>query len=402
MLFDYNAVDNNGISRQGTVEAANVDAAIVTVQQRGYSVVSIEEVQKGFDLMNFEIDWFQKVSNKEVVILSRQIATLFQAQVSALRVFRLLSAEAENPQLQKILNGIAEELQAGSSISRAMQNYPEVFSQFYVSLVRSGEESGSLEKSFNYLADYLDRMYQVVSKARNALIYPAFVIGTFITVMVLMLTLVIPRIAQILTDAGQELPIYTRIVIGLSSFMTNYIGFLLVALAAAGVGYWRFRQTEVGARTIDEVKLSVPVLGNLYKKLYLTRICDNLATMLASGISMVQALEVTAEVVDNLVFKEIIENTLVEVRGGRSFADAISEYPEIPGVLSQMAKVGEETGNLSSILQTLSVFYNREVNNAVDTVIGLIEPIMIVLLGLGVGTLLASVLMPIYNISNAI
>lgn len=402
MLFDYNAVDNNGISRQGTVEAANVDAAIVTVQQRGYTVVSIDEIQKGFDLLNFEVDWFQKVSNKEIVILSRQIATLFQAQVSALRVFRLLSAEAENPQLQKILNGIAEELQAGSSISRAMQNYPEVFSQFYVSLVRSGEESGSLEKSFNYLADYLDRMYQVVSKARNALIYPAFVIGTFITVMVLMLTLVIPRIAQILTDAGQELPIYTRMVIGLSSFMTNYIGFILVALAAAGIGYWRFKQTEVGARTIDEIKLSIPVLGNLYKKLYLTRICDNLATMLASGISMVQALEVTAEVVDNLVFTEIIENTLVEVRGGRSFADAISEYPEIPGVLSQMAKVGEETGNLSSILQTLSVFYNREVNNAVDTVIGLIEPIMIVLLGLGVGTLLASVLMPIYNISNAI
>ena len=402
MLFEYNAVDSNGISRQGTVEAANVDAAIVTVQQRGYNVVSIDEIHKGFDLMNIEIDWFQKVSNKEVVILSRQIATLFQAQVSALRVFRLLSAEAENPQLQKILNGIAEELQAGSSISRAMQNYPEVFSQFYVSLVRSGEESGSLEKSFNYLADYLDRMYQVISKARNALIYPAFVIGTFITVMVLMLTLVIPRIAQILTDAGQELPIYTRIVIGLSSIMTNYIGFILVALAAGGVGYWRFRQTEVGARTIDEVKLSIPILGNLYKKLYLTRICDNLATMLASGISMVQALEVTAEVVDNLVFKEIIENTLVEVRGGRSFADAISEYPEIPGVLSQMAKVGEETGNLSSILQTLSVFYNREVNNAVDTVIGLIEPIMIVLLGLGVGTLLASVLMPIYNISNAI
>ena len=402
MLFEYTAVDNNGVSRQGTVEADNVDSAIVTVQQRGYTVVSIDEVKKGLDLLNFEIDWFQRVSNKEVVILSRQIATLFQAQVSALRVFRLLSAEAENPQLQKILNGIAEELQAGSSISRAMQNYPEVFSQFYVSLVRSGEESGSLEKSFNYLADYLDRMYQVISKARNALIYPAFVIGTFITVMVLMLTLVIPRIAQILTDAGQELPIYTRIVIGLSSFLTNYFGFILIMLAAAGVGYWRFRQTDVGARTIDEIKLSIPVLGNLYRKLYLTRICDNLATMLASGISMVQALEVTAEVVDNLVFKEIIENTLVEVRGGRSFADAISEYPEIPGVLSQMAKVGEETGNLSAILETLSKFYNREVNNAVDTVIGLIEPMMIVVLGIGVGTLLASVLMPIYNISNAI
>lgn len=402
MLFEYRAIDTNGITREGTVEAANVDAAIATVQQRGYTVISMGEIKKGFDLMNIEVTWFQRISNKEVVILSRQIATLFQAQVSALRVFRLLSAEAENPQLKKILNGIAEDLQGGSSISRAMQRYPEVFSNFYISLVRAGEESGSLEKSFNYLADYLNRMYEVISKARNALIYPAFVIGTFVVVMVLMLTLVIPRISQILIESGQELPIYTKIVIALSSFFANYIGFILVLCAALGIAYWRFKQTDVGARTIDEFKLTIPALGNLYNKLYLTRICDNLSTMLASGISMVQALEVTAEVVDNLVYKDILEQTLSEVKGGRSFADAISEFPEIPGVLAQMAKVGEETGNLSSILQTLSEFYRREVNNAVDTLIGLIEPAMIVLLGLGVGTLLASVLMPIYNISDAL
>ncbi len=402
MLFDYKAVDKNGISREGVVEAANVDGAIATVQQHGYTVVTISEVKKGLDLMNLQIEWFQGVSNKEVVIFSRQIATLFQAQVSALRVFRLLSAESDNPQMQRILNGVAEELQGGSSISRALSKYPEVFSTFYVSMVKAGEESGSLEKSFNYLADYLDRMYQVVTKARNALIYPAFVISTFIIVMVLMLTLVIPRISQILTDSGQELPIYTRIVMGISSLLTNYIGFILVILAAAGIAFWRFKQTEVGARTIDEIKLSIPFIGDLYKKLFLTRICDNISTMLGSGISMVQALEVTSEVVDNRVFAEIIENTLVEVKGGRSFADAISEYPEIPGVLAQMAKVGEETGNLSEILETLAVFYRREVNNSVDTVIGLIEPLMIVILGIGVGTLLASVLMPIYNITDAI
>ena len=269
-------------------------------------------------------------------------------------------------------------------------------------MVRSGEGSGSLEDVFAYLADYLDRMYQVVSKARNALIYPAFVISVFFAVMGLMLTLVIPRISQILTDSGQELPIYTKAVIGLSSFMTNYIGVILVVLSLFGVGIWRFGQTDVGKRALDEFKISVPYIGDLYQKLYLTRICDNLSTMLASGISMVQAIEVTAEVVDNLVFREILENTLVEVKEGRSFADAISEYPEIPGVLSQMLKVGEETGNSAEILKTLALFYNREVNNAVDTLINLIEPAMIVLLGLGVGVLLASVLMPIYNLTSAI
>jgi type IV pilus assembly protein PilC len=351
--------------------------------------------------LNIEFNFFQSVSNKDIVILSRQIATLFQAQVSPLRIFRLLSAEVENPLLQTTLNQVVEDLQAGSSISRALGAHPKIFSSFYVNLVKAGEESGSLEKSFDYLADYLDRQYETIAKAKNALVYPAFVIGVFILVMVLMLTLVIPNIANILTEAGQELPIYTKIVIAISDILVNYIGLILIVIAAAGFGLWKFLQTDVGRRSKDEFIISIPYLGDLQKKLLLTRICDNMATMLGSGISIVQALEVTADVVDNLVYKEIILASLAEVKGGRSFADSISEYPEIPGVLAQMAKVGEETGSLGNILTTLANFYRREVNNAVDTLIGLIEPAMIVLLGLGVGVLLASVLMPIYNLSSS-
>lgn len=402
MLFSYKAIDQNNVKREGTVEASNIDSAIATVQKRGYTVISIDPVEEKTQLLNLEIKWFQRISNKEVVILSRQLATLFDAQVSALRIFRLLGAEAENPQMRVVLNDIGDDLQAGSSISRALAAHPDVFSAFYINMVKSGEEAGSLERSFNYLADYLDRTYQVVTKARNALIYPAFVVGVFILVMGLMLTMVIPRISQILLDSGQELPIYTKIVIGISSFVTDFVGIIVLLLSIGGVFFWRFVKTPVGRRAYDEFKISIPYIGDLYRKLYLTRICDNLATMLQSGISMVQALEVTAEVVDNAVYKEILENTLLEVKGGRSFADAISEYPEIPGVLSQMAKVGEETGNLSAIMKTLAAFYIREVNNAVDTLIGLIEPAMIVLLGLGVGVLLASVLLPIYNMTASI
>lgn len=402
MLFSYKAIDQSGTPREGTVEAQNTESAIETVQARGYNVVAVNPLEEKESLLNLKITWFERVTNKEIVILSRQIATLFDAQVSALRVFRLLAAEAENPKLQRVLTEISEELQGGSSISRALAQHPDLFSSFYINMVKSGEESGTLEKTFMYLADYLDRMYQIITKARNALIYPAFVIGIFVLVMMLMLTLVIPRISQILVDSGQELPIYTKIVIGLSDFMTNYIGLLLIFVVLGGVVFYQFKQTEVGKRAIDELKLSIPFIGLLYEKLFLTRICDNLSTMLASGISMVQALEVTSEVVDNEVYREIVENTLIEVKGGRSFADAIGEYPEIPGILSQMSKVGEETGKLGDILQTLSVFYQREVNNTVDTLIGLIEPAMIVLLGLGVGVLLASVLMPIYNITGSI
>jgi type IV pilus assembly protein PilC len=340
------------------------------------------------------------VSYKDVVILSRQISTLFQAQVSPLRIFRLLSAEIENTKLKLTMNEIVEDLQGGSPISRALANHPSIFSSFYVNLVRAGEESGSLDKSFDYLADYLDRQYEIQSKARSALIYPAFVIFIFVVVMVLMMTTVIPNIAAILTDSGQELPIYTKVVIGISDFLVAYLWLIIIALAGATIGVWKFSQTAAGKHFLDELWLSTPVLGNLISKIMLTRICDNLSTMLSSGITIVQALEVTADVVDNAVFRDILETSLVEVKGGRSFADALSVHPEIPGVLAQMVKVGEETGSMSNILETLSHFYRREVNNAVDTMIGLIEPAMIVMLGLGVGVLLASVLMPIYNLTS--
>lgn len=402
MLFSYTAIDSGNVQRQGTVEASSIDAAITAVQKRGYTILSIDPIEEKSGLFNIELNFTRGISNKEIVILSRQIATLFQAHVSPLRIFRLLSAEIENPNLQNVLNKIVEDLQGGSSISRAMAAHPAVFSTFYVNLVRAGEESGSLEKSFNYLADYLDRSYEITSKARNALIYPAFVVTIFFVVMGLMLTLVIPKIAKILEDAGGELPIYTKIVIGLSNFMVDWIALIFIALSAGVIGFWQFIKTPVGRRTYDAFMLSIPYMGDLKKKLVLTRLCDNLSTMLSSGISIVPALEVTRDVVENTVYKEILDAALADVRAGRSFADSIAEYPEIPGVLSQMIRVGEETGSLSDILGTLALFYRREVNNAVDTLIGLIEPIMIVMLGLGVGVLLASVLMPIYNITSSV
>lgn len=401
MLYQYRALDENNTQRDGTVEAASIDTAIAAIKRRGYQVVSVEPTKEKQSIFDVEFSFFNTISTKEVVILSRQIATLFEAQVSPLRIFQLLAAESDNPRMRDVLMDIVDELQGGSTISRALSKHPDVFSLFYVNLVRAGEESGSLEKSFTYLADYLDRTYEMTSKAQNALIYPSFVIVVFVIVMALMLTQVIPSITAILLDSGQALPIYTLIVIAVSDFMVAYIGIIIILLGFAGIGLWRFHQTEAGRRAFDELKLRIPYLGDLNRKLYLTRICDNMSTMVSSGVSMVQSIEVTAEVVDNTIYQDLLHQVLVDVRGGRSFADAISEHPEIPGVLSQMAKVGEETGSLPDILGTLSKFYRREVYNAVDTLISLIEPAMIVVLGSGVAILLASVLMPIYSLTTA-
>lgn len=402
MLFSYKIVDAEKISREGTIDAGTVDAAINSLQRRGYTVTSVEPLLEKTSILGMEFTFFERISNKEIVIFSRQIATLFEAQVSALRVFRLLAAEEENKLLQRILNEVADDIQGGSTIATAMSRHPDAFSSFYVNMVHAGEESGKLSMIFTQLADYLDRTYEVMSKARNALIYPAFVVATFIGVMTLMLTLVVPRISQIILDSGQEVPIFTKIVIGLSNFLTHYIVFILIALSLLGVVFWRFLKTEVGMRAMDEFKLKVPYIGNLYEKLYLSRIADNFSTLLASGLSMLQTLEITAEVVGNRVYREILEETLISVQAGRSVSDSFGDYPEMPGVMVHMIRAGEETGGVASILDTVAKFYRREVNNAVDTLINMIEPAMIVMLGLGVGVLLAAILMPIYNIASGI
>lgn len=402
MLFSYKAVDKEKGKREGTIDAPSVDVAINSLQRRGYTVTSVDPVSEKASLLQMEFTFLERVSNKEIVIFSRQIATLFEAQVSALRVFRLLADESENKLLKRTLTDVADDIQGGSTISKALSRHPTIFTAFYINMVRAGEESGKLDQVFMQLAEHLDRTYEVMSKAQNALIYPAFVIATFLGVMTLMLTLVIPRISAIITDSGQDVPIYTKIVIGLSAFITDYILFILVFLGILGFVLWRFSRTEVGARSLDEFKLMIPFIGELYNKLYLSRIADNLSSLLSSGLSMIQTLEITAEVVGNRVYREIVEETIVSVKGGSTVSDAFGEFPQIPGVMTQMIKVGEETGSLPTILETLSKFYRREVNNAVDTLINLIEPAMIVALGLGVGILLAAVLMPIYNIATGI
>lgn len=402
MLFNYKAIDSNSQHVEGSIEAVNVDVAISSLQTRGFVIESIKEDDAGRSVLDSGFVLFERIKNKDIVILSRQMATLFSAQVSALRVFRLLAGEIENRALGKKLGEIAEDIQGGSSISKALSKHPKVFSLFYVNMVRAGEESGKLDETFIYLADYLDRNYAVTSKAKNALIYPAFVVFTFIAVMSLMLTIVIPKISTIIIDSGQDIPLYTKIVIGLSNLLKDWGLLVLIIVIIAISSLWYFAKRQNGGLTVARMKLAIPYVGSLYRKLFLSRIADNMNTMLISGIPMIKVLELTADVVDNKVYENLLRESLEFVKSGEPLSDAFARYPEIPSIMVQMTKIGEETGELGHILDTLAKFYQREVTNAVDTLVDLIEPVMIVMLGLGVAFLLASVLIPIYNISASI
>ena len=401
MLFTYHALDKDGHEREGSVEALSMDVAVSTLQRRNLIVSSIEPAAAK-SILSLDIGLFKSVSNKEIVILSRQIATLFQAQVSALRVFRLLAAEVDNKYLAEIMTQVADDLQGGSPISKAMARHPKAFSSFYTNMIRSGEESGKLSETFGYLADYLDRTYEVMSKAQNAFIYPAFVVGVFFTVMILMLTLVIPNITAILVSSGQKIPVYTQVVIGLSNILIHYGVYVAILGAIAGAAAFRAMQTPKGQLFFDSIKLDIPYLGDLYLKLYLSRIADNFSTMLSSGVAVVEMIDITSKVVGSRSFEEILKEAGEAVKGGSSISDALGKHPEIPGIMIAMIRVGEETGELGNILDTLAKFYRREVSTSIDTLVDLIEPLMIVFLGLGVGSLLASVLVPIYNLAGAV
>lgn len=400
MKFDYTGVTKAGEKVSGEIYMSTREEAARSLQLEGITISSLQATKT---LGDIKFDWFSTVKNKDIVLLSRQIATLFTANVSAVRVFAMLAAEVENSELASILTEIVTDMEAGMPLSKAMAKHPVVFSQFYVNMVASGEETGKLSQTFEYLADYLERNYELTSKAKNALIYPSFVIATFIGVMILMLTYIIPRIGTILTESGQELPVYTKLVLGASSFLVNYglIFAALLVIAVSALIFWY--RTEKGKNIVMDFALHFPYVGELYRKLYLSRIADNMHTMLASGISMVKSLETTKSVIGNSTYESIIETAVEDVRTGKSLSQALQTYPEyIPPILTQMVAVGEESGNVGEMLKTLSEFYTREVRNAVDTLVGLIEPAMIVFLGLGVGTLLASVLIPIYNVSTGI
>lgn len=401
MLFNYEAISNTGEKKRGTVDASSKDSAIMAIQRRGLIVASISQSSEKKGIM--QMTFFEKgVAMKDVVIMSRQISTLFEAQVSALKAFNLLSTNTENKALVKILTAVSDDISSGVSISGALAKHPEAFSNFYVNMVKAGEESGKLTQTFAYLAEYLDRQYQLTSKTKNALIYPAFVIIVFILVMIMMFVFIVPRLASIIKESGQDIPITTKIVIGISDILVHYGLFILIAVAIGVVYLFRLSRSKSGKMYIDRLKLQIPVMRNIYTKLYLSRIADNMDTMLSSGIPIVRAIELTSDVVGNKQYESILKDASEQVKSGSSFSDSLSRHPEIPSIMTGMVKVGEETGSIGNILKTLGKFYSREVNDAVDTLVGLIEPLMIVGLGLGVGLLLTSVLMPIYNIAGGI
>ena len=339
MLFNYEAFTNSGEKKTGAVEANSKDLAIAAVQRRGLIVSTITESEKK---AFFKKDLFEKkkIPMKDIVTMSRQMSTLFESQIPALKAFLLLSENTPNKKLAGILAEVADDIKGGTYISAALSKHKEAFSEFYVNMIKSGEESGKLTQTFSYLADYLDRQYQLTSKTKNALIYPSFVIGVFVIVMVLMFTFIVPKLSDIIAESGTEVPFFTKIIMGASQIFVNYGLYMLALVVVLVVLLLRYARTEKGKMYFDRLKISFPIIKNIYQKLYLSRIADNMDTMLSSSIPIVRAIELTSSVVGNIIYRDILKEITESVKTGNSLSASFGMHEEIPSIMSGMIKVG--------------------------------------------------------------
>lgn len=399
MEYAYQARDDQGLLRTGTVEASNETDAFSVLKNHGLIVISIApEVKSGF-LESINI--FNRVSPKDTVLFSRQLATLIDASVPIVQALQILQYQVSSPALRTIINEITQKVESGDSLSSALAQYPKVFSALYINLVRASELSGTLNEALNYLANQVEKDYDLRSKVVGAMTYPAFIIGALVIVGFLMFVYVLPPLVSILKESAVELPITTKILIGTTNVVQKFWWIILLIMAGGAAALRYYSQTTTGRYSLDYLRLKVPVIGNLFQKVYMARFARNLSTLVAGGIPIVRSLESVADILGNQVYHDVVMDAAQEVRNGKSVAMVLADRPEFPPIVSQMIQIGETTGKLKDILDKLAGFYEKEVNNAINTLTTLLEPMIMILLGLAVAVMVAGILLPIYNLASA-
>lgn len=400
MKFIYQAKNQEGAIEKGTIDALDRQGAIDTLRNNNLIIISLSS-SKDISLFAQNLSFLDRVKNKDIVIFTRQLAVLVEAHVPLVQALKTLSQQTKSRNFQEKIFNLVKNVEAGEALSGAMAKHKKLFSDFYVNIVKTGEISGSLHKSLIYLADHLEKDYDLRHKIKSALSYPVFIVIAFIGVAIAMMVFVIPKLTAILTESGAELPIQTKLLISTSSSLINFWwAWILVLTALIGSGIYLLR-TPKGKEKFDVIKLRLPVFGSLFQKIYVSRFTENLATLVAAGIPIIKSLQITADVVGNSVYKKIFLEASRKVGTGEPIAVTFKkESKAIPFMVAQMIEIGENTGKLDAVLKNIADFYNREVNNSVSGITTLIEPVLMVAMGIGVAILVSAILMPIYQISS--
>ncbi len=397
MKFNYQSRDKTGEEQLGQVEAPNKEAALNFLQKQGLFVTSLEEVVF-LPFYAREIKFFQRISKREIVLFSRQLSIMFRSQIPLLEILETLSFQTVNPKFRRAILKLKEEVSAGATLSRALSRFPKLFSFFYINMVKSGEASGKLSDSLNYLADHLEREYHLRSTIMGALIYPFFILFVLFMMGGFAAFFIMPTIVLVLKEGNGDLPLATNIVIGFTDFLRAKGWLVLLFLIGLIIFIWRYKKTPKGIVFFDKNNFKIPLLNKFLKKIYLSRFAENLSTLIAGGLPIAQALEISGQVVGNYVYKTIIFKTRDGVQKGENMSIILQKYPEFfPPMFIQMVIVGERTGRLDDSLSNIVDFYQKEVDRSVNNFIKFLEPAMIIFLGIAVGIFAMAILLPLFE-----
>lgn len=400
MKFTYQARTKSGEFKKGMITAGSQSKAEQLLSDNGLIIVSLKEQKESWTT---KLDIFSnRISYKDLVLYSRQFSTLVAARVPIVQSLRILEGQVSNKGLIRITKSLIASVEGGESLSLALSKHPKTFGNIYVSLVKSGEASGQVAESLSYLADQLEKDYDLRSRVKSAMTYPAFVLSALVVVGVLMFKFVLPNLVSVLKEQNADLPLVSKILINFTDFFEVFWWVVLLGLALLAFGVRFYVQTQSGRYAWDKLKMRLPVIGQILEKIYLARFSRNMSTLVAGGIPVIQSLKIISDIINNVIYRDILLEAAQQVTNGKSISESLAHHKEFPPLVTQMVKVGEQTAQLDTILLKLALFYEKEVDAKVGTLSSLLEPIIMLILGLGVGILVAGVLLPIYNLASAV
>ncbi len=393
--FLYKARDPLGHVFDGQLCASSADEATQRLRRDGFHVLEINE--EGAD---FSAIFGRRISKTDIIYVTSQLAIMVETGITISQALETIAEQEDNPNLRRVLSDLKQGVESGEDLSAALARHPKHFDKVYVSLIRASEATGALDEMLDRIANYMGKQQETRRKVRSALAYPAAMLVIAIGVTVFLLTYIMPKFEPLFNRPGAKLPKSTKVLMAVSQAMIAHWYFWLAGVAALVVGIYFFRRSIVGRRAIDYAKINLPIFGQLFRKVAISRSISTLGTMLASGVALLDALKLCADVAGNVHYQEMWLNVKDEVTTGREIWESLTGNPLMPPMLVRMISSGEDTGKLAPILGRVSSYYDNEVDTSIKTATSLIEPIMIAVMGVVVGGIAMSLLLPIFSLSK--
>ena len=399
-MYVWVAETKKGRKLKGELEAATEQIARAQLRKRNLKVLKLKPKPK--DLFA-NVSFMQpKVTNKDIVIFTRQFSTMIDAGLPLVQGLNILADQAENPTFKGILKQITKDVEGGSTLAEAMKKHPKVFNELFVNLIAAGEVGGILDTILQRLATFIEKAEELKSKIKGAMTYPIVVVIIAFIVIAVILIFVIPVFQDMFASFGSALPAPTQIVVNMSDFMKSNIIYVILGIIAFSFVFKQYRNTKGGRKTTDTVALKLPVFGDLLKKTAVARFTRTLGTMLSSGVPILDSLEIVAKTAGNVVIEEIVLEVRGSIAEGQTIAEPLSENDVFPGMVIQMISVGEATGALDTMLEKIADFYDKEVDAAVDALTSMLEPLLMLFLGGAIGGLVVAMYLPIFSMAGAV